>query len=262
MTASGRMPAVFIGHGSPMNAIESNVFTASWAAIASSLPRPRAILCISAHWVTRGSAVTAMAAPRTIHDFGAFPQALFDVRYPAPGDPTLAQRVGDLLAPAAVLGDRSAWGLDHGTWSVLIKAYPGADIPVVQLSMDAALSPRGHFDLGRRLAPLRDEGVLILGSGNIVHNLPMMTWNARGGPAFDWAARFNGAMSEAILADAPADVIAYERHGRDAALSVPTPEHFWPLLYVLGARGSDDKARLETDVIEYGSLGMTSLVLA
>jgi 4,5-DOPA dioxygenase extradiol len=259
MTAP-RMAAVFLGHGSPMNALETNAFTMSWRRIAESLPRARAILCISAHWVTRGAAVTAMARPRTIHDFGAFPKALFDARYPAPGDPALARRVRDLLSPAKVTLDETQWGLDHGTWSVLVHAFPQADVPVVQLGMDGYLDARGHLDLSRRLAPLRDEGVLILGSGNVVHNLPAMDWNNRAG-AFDWAARFDGAMREAVLADDAERVVTYDRLGRDAALAVPTPEHFWPLLYVLGARDAGDVAEVETDVIEYGSLSMMSLVL-
>jgi 4,5-DOPA dioxygenase extradiol len=257
---SARMPAVFLGHGSPMNALEDNAFTRAWSAIGAATPRPRAILCVSAHWVTRGPAVTAMAAPRTIHDFGRFPQALFDVRYPAPGDPALAARVAELLSPTPVHLDLADWGLDHGAWSVLVHAFPGAEIPVVQLGMDGYLDARGHLDLARRLAPLRDEGVLILGSGNVVHNLPAMTWNDRHG-AFGWAARFNAAIGRAVTAGAADLVAGYAALGQDAALSVPTPEHFWPLLYVLGAGGADDEAATWTDVIEYGSLSMMSVVL-
>jgi 4,5-DOPA dioxygenase extradiol len=255
------MPAVFLGHGSPMNALETNDFTRAWRDIGARMPRPKAILCVSAHWVTRGAAVTAMAMPRTIHDFGRFPQALFDVRYPAPGDPALAARVRDLLTPVPVRLDTGDWGLDHGTWSVLIHAFPDADIPVVQLGMDGYLGAEGHFNLARRLAPLRDEGVLILGSGNVVHNLPAMRWDDRSGPAFDWAARFDAAMREAILADAPERVTAYEALGEAAALAAPTPEHFWPLIYVLAARLPGDEAVIETDVVEYGSLSMMSVVL-
>ncbi len=257
---SSTMPAVFFGHGSPMIALETNDTTKAWKVLADSLPRPKAILCVSAHWVTRGTAVTAMARPKTIHDFGAFPQALFDVQYPAPGDVALAVRVKALLAPTVVTLDQQ-WGLDHGTWSVLCKAYPNADVPVVQLSMDATLSDHGRFDIGQRLSGLRDEGVLIVGTGNIVHNLGRMDWSARYGPAFDWAARFNDAIRAAVLDDKPEQVIGYAKLGADAALSAPTPDHFWPLLYVLGARRPGEAARIITDHIEHGSLSMTGVVL-
>ncbi|MDR3507565.1 MAG: 4,5-DOPA dioxygenase extradiol [Caulobacteraceae bacterium] len=261
MSASQRMPVVFFGHGSPMIALETNDTTRAWAAIAEAIPRPKAILCVSAHWLTKGVGVTAMDKPRTIHDFGAFPQALFDVQYPAPGAPDLAERVRQILAPTRVILDQQAWGLDHGTWSVLVKAYPKADVPVVQLSMDVDLSPQGHFDLGRRLAPLRDEGVLIIASGNIVHNLPKMDWSAQNGPAFDWAARFNDAMRTAIAEDRPDAVVEFASLGRDASLSVPSPDHFWPLLYILGARAPGEAASFPVDHIEYGSLSMTSVVI-
>ena len=257
---SSTMPAVFFGHGSPMIALETNDTTKAWKALADQLPRPKAILCISAHWVTRGTGVTAMARPKTIHDFGAFPKALFDVQYPAPGDVALAERVKALLAPTNVALDQQ-WGLDHGTWSVLCKAYPNADIPVVQLGMDATLSDQGRFDIGRKLSVLRDEGVLIMGTGNIVHNLGRMDWNARNGPGFDWAQRFNDAMRTAIVEDRPEDVIGYSKLGADASLSAPTPDHFWPLLYVLGARRPGEEARIITDHIEHGSLSMTGVVL-
>ncbi len=256
------MPAVFIGHGSPANALEDNVSTRSWQAIAAALPRPSAILSISAHWETRVTAVTAMARPRTIHDFGAsLPRPLFDVQYPAQGSRELAVRVQQLLAPTPVALDEGQWGLDHGTWSVLVKVFPAADIPVVQLGMDVTLTPTERFDIGRRLAPLRDEGVLILGSGNIVHNLPAMNWGERDCAPFDWSQRFLSEMREAILADEPQRVIAFARLGEDAQRSAPTPEHFWPLLYVLGARRPGDQVRLVNDRIEHGSLAMTSLVL-
>ena len=262
MGKSQRMPAVFFGHGSPMIALETNATSKSWATIAAAMPKPKAILAISTHWETRVTAVTAMARPKTIHDFGAsFPKALFDMQYPAPGDPALAQRVADLLAPIPVAQDEGQWGLDHGTWSVLVNAFPLADIPVVQLGLDVNLSPGGRFEIGRKLAPLRDEGVLIMGTGNIVHNLGVMTWNAQKGPAYDWADRFMGEMREAIQADEPQRVIDFAKMGQAAQLSAPTPEHFWPLLYVLGARGPDDTVRLVNDFIEYGSLGMTTVVL-
>ncbi|WP_300573211.1 4,5-DOPA dioxygenase extradiol [Phenylobacterium sp.] len=256
-----RLPVVFFGHGSPMIAIETNDTTAAWAAIGESIGKPRAILCVSAHWLTRGVGVTAMAQPRTIHDFGAsFPQALFNVQYPAPGDPGLARRVAELLAPLPVAQDEG-WGLDHGTWSVLCKAYPKADVPVVQLSMDASKPPAWHYEMGRKLAPLRDEGVLIVATGNIVHNLPAMDWGARHRPAFDWAAAFNDHIKAAIAQDEPQAAVAYEAFGEAASRSVPTPDHYWPLLYALGARMPGDRAVFGPDHIEHGSLSMTTVML-
>ncbi len=254
------MPAVFFGHGSPMIALETNATTAAWKALADALPRPRAILCVSAHWLTRGTAVTAMARPRTIHDFGAFPRALFEIKYPAPGDVALAERVTALLAPTPVALNQD-WGLDHGTWSVLYKAYPNADVPVVQLSMDATISDQARFEIGQKLRILRDEGVLIMGTGNIVHNLGRMDWNTRYGAPFEWAERFNNAMRAAIANDTPKDVIGYLGLGADARLAAPTPDHFWPLLYVLGARRPGEPAKFMTDHIEHGSLSMTGVVL-
>jgi len=265
-----RLPVIFFGHGSPMIALETNDTTRSWAATAAHIERdygrPRAILCISAHWITQGTAVTAMAAPQTIHDFGAFPQALFDVQYPAAGDPVLAARVRDLLAPLPVTLDQgqgdAAWGLDHGTWSVLCKAYPQADIPVVQLSMDGTRGPDFHYEIGQRLRPLRDEGILIVGTGNIVHNLPRMDFRNRNAIPYDWATRFNDHIRSAILANRPEGAIAFAAMGRDAAESVPTPDHYWPLLYVLGARDNGDMPMFGPDHIEHGSLSMTSVMLA
>lgn len=261
-TRMKRLPAVFFGHGSPMVALEENATTQAWREIARRIGKPRAILCVSAHWLTRGTGVTAMKRPRTIHDFGAsFPQALFDVDYPAPGDPLLAERVAKLLAPTPVVMD-DRWGLDHGTWSVLCKAWPEANVPVVQLSMDAEKPPAWHYELGRRLAPLRDEGVLVMGTGNIVHNLPAMDWGRRDCPPYDWAARFNERIRAAIVEDDPEAVAAYEALGQDAQRAVPTPDHFWPLLYVLGARLPGDAVSFGPDHIEHGSLSMTSVVLA
>lgn len=258
-----RMPVVFFGHGSPMIALETNDTTKTWGAMGAAIGKPKAILCVSAHWLTQGVAVTAMTAPRTIHDFGAsFPKALFDVQYPAPGSPELAARVRDLLAPQPVVLDQQAWGLDHGTWSVLSKVYPDADVPVVQLSMDATRPPEWHFDLAKRLAPLRDEGVLIVGTGNIVHNLPAMNWGERHCAPYDWSQRFNDYVKQAILDDAPERAVNFAAQGQDAARSVPTPDHYWPLLYVLGARLAGDAARFAPDHIEHGSLSMTSVTLS
>ncbi|KQZ30023.1 4,5-DOPA dioxygenase extradiol [Caulobacter sp. Root1472] len=258
-----RMPVVFFGHGSPMIALETNDTTKTWKAMGAAFGKPRAILCVSAHWLTQGVAVTAMTAPRTIHDFGAsFPKALFDMQYPAPGSPELAARVRDLLAPQPVALDQQGWGLDHGTWSVLSKVYPDADVPVVQLSMDATKPPEWHFELAKRLAPLRDEGVLIVGTGNIVHNLPAMNWGERHCAPYDWSQRFNDHIKQAIVDDAPERAVDFASQGQDAARSVPTPDHYWPLLYVLGARLPGDVAAFAPDHIEHGSLSMTSVTLS
>ncbi len=261
--AQPRMPMVFFGHGSPTIALETSEVTRTWRAMVEAMPRPAAILCISAHWLTRGTAVTAMQRPRTIHDFGAsLGSALFDIEYPAPGAPGLAARVRELLAPTPVVLDAGTWGLDHGTWSVLMKAYPDADVAVVQLSMDAAKPAAWHFEQGRRLAPLREEGVLIVGTGNTVHNLRAMSWEGRYEPPYDWAVRFSDHVRDAVLADAPERLIAYADAGRDAELAQPSPDHYWPLLYVAGARMAGDRASVPVDQIEYRSIGMTSFVLA
>jgi len=256
---SPRLPALFLGHGSPMNALQDNAHTALWQRLGQSLPRPRAILVVSAHWCTRGIGITAMAAPRTIHDFGGFPQALFDMRYPAPGDPALAARVRDLLAPLPLHLDQD-WGLDHGTWALLCKIYPRADIPVLQLSLDLTRPADWHFELGARLAPLRDEGVLLLGSGNAVHNLRLMT---RGGPAAtpDWARTFNDRV-RALLMDGDLRALAdYADWGEEARLAVPTVEHYLPLLYVAGSRQPGEAVTLLADGIEAGTLSMLSFAI-
>ena len=251
-----RMPCVFLGHGTPLNVLEDNVWTRAWQQLGSELPRPRAILAVSAHWCTHGIGVTAHERPPTIHDFGAFPRALFEIQYPASGDPLLGRRVAELLAPLPVVQDTS-WGLDHGTWSVLSKAYPKADIPVVQLSIDLAQPPAYHFAVGGKLAALREEGVLILGSGNVVHNLMLLR---RGQEfAYDWAVRFNDHVRSSLLAGRGAELVDYEALGEAAALSVPTPEHFYPLLYVAGA-GSADPAGIASDGVYGGSISMMSVV--
>ncbi len=251
--ARSRMPAVFFGHGSPMNTLERNKYTETWRKLGESIPAPKAILCVSAHWYTRGTAVTAMEKPKTIHDFYGFPQELFDVEYPAPGDPRLAERVREMLEPIEVQLDDS-WGLDHGTWSVLKHAYPDADIPVVQLSIDGTQPPGFHYETGKRLAPLRDEGVLVVGSGNVVHNLGVM--KRAGGPAFDWAVRFNEKVREALATRDHQALIEFERLGEDARLSVPTPEHYLPLLYIAALQRNDEEMSFAVDGYEMGSLGM------
>jgi 4,5-DOPA dioxygenase extradiol len=257
MSAINRMPSIFIGHGSPMNALEDNAYTRAWQDLARRFAKPQAILAISAHWLTRGTAVTAMAAPRTIHDFGGFPQDLFDIDYPAPGDPALAERIAQLLHPLPVHLDQQ-WGLDHGTWSVLIKMFPQADVPVLQLSLDMTQPPAYHLALGRQLASLRDEGVMIIGSGNVVHNLARMAQRSAG---HDWAQRFNLAMKTAILAGQFEQVVNYSTLGQDAALSVPTSEHFLPLLYVLGSRVGDEKIETVAEGIELAAISMMSVLI-
>lgn len=252
------MPAVFVGHGSPMNTLESNTFTEAWRSLAGQIPRPAAILCVSAHWYVNATAVTAMAAPRTIHDFSGFPEELSRVRYPAPGSPDLARRVAELLAPVEVVLDEEQWGLDHGTWSVLAHMYPDADVPVVQLSIDARLPLESHMALGRSLAPLADEGVLVLGSGNVVHNLSRIAWGA-GDTGFDWADRFDNAVAS-VMSDDPAGLGSVESHD-DWKTAVPTPEHFLPLAYVAGIAAQRGSTITRFNFSRtMGSLSMTSYV--
>jgi len=253
-----RMPVFFFGHGSPMNTLARNRYTEAWRRLGEEAPKPKSILAISAHWFTRGTAVTAMAKPKTIHDFGGFPQALFDIQYPAPGDPGLATRVRDLLAPVPVQLDQT-WGLDHGTWSVLMHAYPDAGIPVVQLSMDGTKPAAFHYALARRLAPLREEGVLVVGSGNVVHNLMLMRRDS-GAFAFDWAERFNDKVRQALADRDHPTLVDFERMGEDARLSVPTPEHYLPLLYIAALQAEDETMSFAVDGYEAGSLGMLSAV--
>lgn len=254
-----RLPAIFFGHGSPIIALQQNETTRSWRAIAESMERPRAILCISAHWMTRGVGVTAQQNPPTIHDFGGFPRAMHEFEYPAPGDAALVARVQQLLAPMPVIASND-WGFDHGCWTVLMKCWPDADIPVVQLSLDVGKTPAQHFELGRKLAPLRDEGILIMGSGNIVHNLGALT-RMDGVPPHPLAQTFSDAIKSAIVDDDPQRVIDFAALGDAARLSVPTPDHFWPLLYVLGARQPEDRVVFEPDYMQYGTIDMTTVSL-
>jgi 4,5-DOPA dioxygenase extradiol len=250
------MPAVFVGHGSPMNALQHNRYTDAWAGFAATVPRPRAILAISAHWYIQASAVTAMPRPATIHDFFGFPDELFAFRYPAPGDPELAAEIADVVKPTWIGHDIDSWGLDHGTWSVLAHMYPPAEVPVVQLSIDASKSPDYHVELGAALAPLRERGVLIVGSGNVVHNLRMLQWDKPHG-AFDWAEEFDEA-ARTIMAERPADIAALASHPLYERAS-PTPDHLLPLFYLGGlAAAAGEPGRVLIDGYAMGSLSMTS----
>lgn len=251
-------PSIFFGHGNPMNAISRNIYTEAWRLIGSTTARPKSILAISAHWYGPGSGVTIATSPRTIHDFGGFPNELFQVQYPAPGDPELARRVRRLLAPVEVNLDDS-WGLDHGTWSVLKHAYPAADVPVIQLSIDETKPASWHFEIGKRLAPLREEGVLIVGSGNLVHNLHTYAWGRHPSSPYDWAVRFESAARQIMLSGEHERLVEYERLGRDAMLSVPTPEHYLPLLYVLGSRQEREGVSFPVEGVDGGSISMLSV---
>lgn len=255
-----QMPAIFIGHGNPMNALARNEYTAAWAQIGVETPRPKAVLCVSAHWYVPQTGVTVSTAPRTIHDFGGFPRELYQVQYPAPGSPELARQIQTLLAPLPVRLDES-WGLDHGAWSVLTHLYPTADVPVVQLSIDATQPPTFHYEIGRRIASLRDEGVLVMGSGNLVHNLRMLDWSGNTSGAYDWAARFEEQAREMIQAGEHAPLLAYEKLGPDARLSIPTPDHFLPLMHILGARQNNDHVSFPVEGADGGSISMLAVRL-
>ncbi len=251
------MPVLFVGHGNPMNAIEQNEFTKGWQTSIASMPRPNAILCVSAHWETKGTFVTAMEKPPTIHDFGGFPQALFDVQYPAPGSPELAKKTHDMFNQTSIGLDYS-WGLDHGAWSVIKVLYPAADIPVIQMSLDYTREPQYHYDLAKQLMELRQKGVLVIGSGNMVHNLRMVDW---GNPdkGFDWAEEANRKFKTLISENNFRDLINYRKLGREIELAVPTPEHFLPLLYTLALKKEGDKVTFFNDKSVMGSLSMTSV---
>lgn len=256
------MPVLFVGHGSPMNGIEDNEFSAKWKAMAREIPKPVAVLVVSAHWFTRGTRITAMDFPKTIHDFGGFPQELFDVQYKAPGYPALATETAQLLHSAHVELDHD-WGLDHGAWTIIRHMYPDADIPVLQLSIDYTQPPRYHYELAKELYTLRKKGILILGSGNMVHNLRMIAWDKMDQPAYgyDWALQINEKMKSLILSGDHAPLIQYSSMGKEADLAIPTPEHYLPLLYTLGLKGTKDEVSFFNDKAVGGSLTMTSVKL-
>lgn len=255
-----RMPVLFLGHGSPMNAIEENEFVRGFREVSKTLPTPSAILCVSAHWETRGTFVTAMEKPRTIHDFGGFPEKLFKVQYPAKGNPELAGETQRLITGTQVAKDLS-WGLDHGAWSVLIHLYPKADIPVVQLSLDYSAGPQVHYDLAKELAVLRDKGVLIVGSGNMVHNLRRVAWDKLNTDnyGYDWALEASVKFKKLIMEGDHRQLVNYKSLGKEVEMAVPTPEHYLPLLYVLALKDENDPIHLFNDKAVGGSLTMTSV---
>jgi len=255
-----RMPVLFIGHGSPMNAIEENEFVQGWRDLGKSLPHPKAILCVSAHWETRGTYVTAMSNPKTIHDFGGFPKALYEVEYPAPGSPELADETKHTITKTTV-GLDERWGLDHGAWSVIRRMYPEADVPVIEMSLDYGLSPQSHFELAKELSALRNKGVLIIGSGNMVHNLRLVAWDKMNEPeyGFDWAIQANDKFKQLIQSGNHKELIHYTSLGREAQLAVPTPDHYLPLLYALALKEENEAVSFFNDKPVMGSLTMTSL---
>jgi 4,5-DOPA dioxygenase extradiol len=259
LDSTGKMPVLFLGHGSPMNAIEENEFVAGFRTIAATIPKPNAILCISAHWETRGTFVTAMQQPRTIHDFGGFPRELFAVQYPAPGNPELARQTQSLVQKTEV-GLDEHWGLDHGAWSVIKHLYPDADVPVIQMSLDQHQAPRYHYELAAALRSLREKGVLIIGSGNMVHNLGMVAWQRLNEQfAFDWALEAGDKMKRFILEGDHPSLINYSQQGTPFRLAIPSPEHYLPLLYTLALKEEREEVRLFNDKPLAGSLTMTSL---
>ena len=255
------MPVLFIGHGSPMNGIEHNQFSENWANLAKEIPVPAAILVVSAHWLSRGTKITAMDFPETIHDFGGFPQELFDVQYPAPGNPQLARETAAIIKSTNVELDHD-WGLDHGAWTVIRNMYPDAKIPVLQLSIDYTKGPQFHYELAKELSSLRNKGVLIMGSGNMVHNLRMVSFDKIDTEfGFDWAIEMNEVFKKHIVSRNHEALINYERLGNGAKLAVPTPDHYYPLLYSLGLQGKNEEAYIFNDKLMAGSLTMTSLLI-
>jgi len=255
------MPAFFFGHGNPMNTLYSNGYTKAWSEIGLRLPKPKAVLCISAHWYIRGTGVTVMRSPPTIHDFGGFPEVLFQIEYPAPGDPALAARIARLLEPIPVSLDND-WGLDHGTWLVLRHVFPDANVPVLQLSIDATKPPSFHYALGKQLGSLRDEGVLIIGSGNIAHNLRAYDWSESSVAPLDWAVRFENLARQLLLARDHESLTNYASLGPDAHLAIPTPDHYLPLLYVIGLQRENEQVTFPVEGFDGGSMSMLTVEIA
>jgi len=255
-----RMPVLFVGHGSPMNAIEENEFVEGWRNLGKTIPRPKAILVVSAHWETKGTYVTTVQKPQTIHDFGGFPKALYDVQYPAPGSPELANETKRIITKTTVVLDEK-WGLDHGAWSVIRRIYPEADVPVIEMSMDYSQGPQYHYELGKQLAALRNKGVLIIGSGNMVHNLRMVAWDKMNEPeyGFDWAIQANNKFKQLIESGNHKELINYTSLGREVQLAVPTPDHYLPLLYALALKEENEAVSFFNDKPVMGSLTMTSV---
>jgi 4,5-DOPA dioxygenase extradiol len=252
------MPALFVGHGNPMNVIRRNAWTDGWKTIGTSMPRPKAIIVVSAHWYVPSTMVTAMTHPRTIYDFGGFPQELFQITYPAPGNSALAAQVRDMLSPTPVVLDEE-WGFDHGAWSVLYHLFPKADIPIIQLSIDRNQPPSFHYHIGKLLSPLREEGILLLGSGNIVHNLQAYAWDEPDAPAFDWASSFDKKVRDLLMEGKDTQLVDYAGLGDEAKLSVPTPDHYLPLLYILGSRRKGERVGFPVGGFDGGSLSMTAV---
>jgi 4,5-DOPA dioxygenase extradiol len=262
LASTPKMPVLFLGHGSPMNAIEDNEFVQGWKAIGKTIPKPAAILCVSAHWETKGTFVTAMEKPKTIHDFGGFPKELFAVEYPAPGSPAFAAETKRIITKTEVGLDQQ-WGLDHGCWSVIKHLYPNADVPVFQMSLDYGKSAQYHYELAKELSALRTKGVLIVGSGNIVHNLRMIAWDKINSPnyGYDWAIEANEKMKQFILNNNHKDLIAYTSQGKAFDLAIPSPDHYLPLLYTLALKGENEKVKIFNDKAVMGSLTMTSIAI-
>ena len=258
MTGNHRMPTLFVGHGSPMVTLGDNTYTTAWRSLGKSLPRPRAVLCISAHWYLPDTLVTGDERPRTIHDFGGFPKPLYDIEYPAPGDPALAREIAELLSPTEVALD-TGWGLDHGSWTVLRHIYPEADVPIIQLSLNRSQDAAWHYELAERLRPLRDDNILIVGSGNVVHNHRRYDWSGDRGEPFEWAERFESAARQRMLAADFEPLVNYEKLGPDAMMAVPTPDHYLPLLYVLAQHDDSDQVTFPVEGFDGGSMSMLAV---
>jgi len=255
---SNMTPVIFFGHGNPLNALEKNKYTEGWRSIGRALPKPEGILAISAHWYVPFTAVTADPKPRTIHDFGGFPRELYQVQYPAAGSPELAGRIQNLLDPLVIKSDQT-WGFDHGTWSVLVHVFPNADIPVIQLSIDLSKPAEFHYQLGKKLVPLREENILIIGSGNVVHNLHAYAWGRQDVEPYNWAKRFEEDVRDALLNGDDRSLVDYRQMGDDARMAIPTPDHYLPLLYILGARRENEPVSFPVEGVEGGSISMLAV---